>query len=149
MQNLGINIGSSSLKLVMLEDGKVSWSSVLPHDGDFVSTLKKSLEGREISSDAMAIVTGTEGRYLFNINSTIETVCIESALNQMNLNVNAVVSMGGEDLTVYTIDEHNKILNNFTGSKCASGTGEFFKQQLGRMDMVFWKMYRKFLLKLR
>ncbi|MDC7228013.1 MAG: acyl-CoA dehydratase activase [Spirochaetales bacterium] len=136
MQNLGINIGSSSLKLVMLDDGKVSWSSVLPHEGDFVSTLKKSLEGREIASDAKAIVTGTEGRYLFNINSTIETVCIESALNQMGDNVDAVVSMGGEDLTVYTIDENNKIINNFTGSKCASGTGEFFKQQLGRMDMV-------------
>ena len=136
MQNMGINIGSSSLKLVMLEDGKVSWSSVLPHDGDFVSTLKKSLEGKEVSSDALALVTGTEGRYLFNINSTIETVCIESALNHMNLNVDAVVSMGGEDLTVYTIDKNNKILNNFTGSKCASGTGEFFKQQLGRMDMV-------------
>ncbi|HAK44513.1 MAG TPA: activase, partial [Spirochaeta sp.] len=136
MQNIGINIGSSSLKLVMLEDGKVSWSSVLPHDGNVVSTLKKSLEGREISSNATAIVTGTEGRYLFNINSTIETVCIESALNQMNHNVSAVVSMGGEDLTVYTIDENNKIINNFTGSKCASGTGEFFKQQLGRMNMV-------------
>ncbi|MBI9108644.1 MAG: activase [Spirochaetales bacterium] len=136
MQNLGINIGSSSLKIVMLEDGKVSWSSVLPHEGDFVSTLKKSLAGKEISSEAMAIVTGTEGRYLFNISSTIETVCIESALNHMDLNVGAVVSMGGEDLTVYTIDENNKILNNFTGSKCASGTGEFFKQQLGRMDMV-------------
>ena len=136
MQNLGINIGSSSLKLVMLEDGKISWSSVLPHEGDFVSTLKKSLEGRDISSDAAALVTGTEGRYLFNINSTIETVCIESSLNRMGISVNAVVSMGGEDLTVYTIDENNKIINNFTGSKCASGTGEFFKQQLGRMDMV-------------
>ncbi len=136
MQNIGINIGSSSLKIVMLEDGKIAWSSVLPHDGDFVSTLKKSLEGREISSNAKALVTGTEGRYLFNINSTIETVCIESALNQLGQNVDAVVSMGGEDLTVYTIDENNKILNNFTGSKCASGTGEFFKQQLGRMDMV-------------
>ncbi len=136
MQNIGINIGSSSLKIVMLEDGKISWTSVLPHEGDFVSTLTKSLSGRDIAPDATALVTGTEGRYLFNIKSTIETVCIESALNQIGHKVNAVVSMGGEDLTVYTIDENNKIQNNFTGSKCASGTGEFFKQQLGRMDMV-------------
>ena len=44
--------------------------------------------------------------------------------------------MGGEDLIVYRLDETGKIVNNFSGNKCASGTGEFLKQQLARMDMT-------------
>ena len=38
--------------------------------------------------------------------------------------------MGGEDLVVYSLDRAGKIINNFSGNKCASGTGEFLKQQL-------------------
>jgi predicted CoA-substrate-specific enzyme activase len=44
--------------------------------------------------------------------------------------------MGGEDLVVYSLDKSGKIINNFSGNKCASGTGEFLKQQLARMDMT-------------
>jgi predicted CoA-substrate-specific enzyme activase len=36
---------------------------------------------------------------------------------------------------VYRLGESGKIINNFSGNKCASGTGEFLKQQLARMDM--------------
>ena len=43
--------------------------------------------------------------------------------------------MGGENLVVYTTDSDNRIITSFTGNKCFSGTGEFFQQQLGRMDM--------------
>ena len=45
------------------------------------------------------------------------------------------MSLGGENFVVYTIDENGKIITSFSGNKCASGTGEFFKQQLGRMDL--------------
>ena len=58
-----------------------------------------------------------------------------TALRAIGEKVDAVVTMGGEDLIVYTVDERCAIVNNFSGNKCASGTGEFFKQQLARMDM--------------
>lgn len=136
MRSLGINIGSSSLKLVLLEDGKIAWSTVVPHDGDMSGALRGALLDGNIPEGINALVTGTEGRYLFNINNTIETLCIEQALKETGEKVDAVVTMGGEDLVVYTLSEGGKIINNFSGSKCASGTGEFFKQQLGRMDMT-------------
>ncbi|MEN6490172.1 MAG: acyl-CoA dehydratase activase, partial [Smithella sp.] len=83
-----------------------------------------------------ALACGTEGRHLLNINSVIEPLCIEEALQHLNYEADAVVSLGGEDLAVYTIDNKTKkIITSFSGNKCASGTGEFFKQQLARMDM--------------
>lgn len=136
MQSLGINIGSSSLKIVLMEGTAVKWSQVILHEGNFYAAVEQILNSHDLSKDTKAIVTGTEGRFLFNLNNVIEPLCIEAALNQISENVDAVVTMGGEDLIVYTINSENTIENNFSGSKCASGTGEFFKQQLGRMNMT-------------
>jgi activator of 2-hydroxyglutaryl-CoA dehydratase len=73
---------------------------------------------------------------MFNAAGTLEPLCVEAALRALKLGADAVVSMGGEDLVVYSLDGNGKIINNFSGNKCASGTGEFLKQQLARMDMT-------------
>lgn len=135
MQSLGINIGSSTLKIVFLDGDKILFSKIIPHEGDFGEAVKKVLSGQLIPDGVPCLVTGTEGRFRFNIENVIEPLCIEEALERRKEQVNAVVSLGGEDLVVYTVDENNRIINNFSGNKCASGTGEFFKQQLARMDL--------------
>lgn len=136
MVSLGINIGSSSLKLVLVEGDRVVWSALTPHEGDFHAALRKLMSERDIPVGTKVLVTGNEGRYLFNAAGTLEPLCVEAALKASGIKANAVASMGGEDLVVYSLDEHGKIVNNFSGNKCASGTGEFLKQQLGRMDMT-------------
>ncbi|HPU89515.1 MAG TPA: acyl-CoA dehydratase activase [Spirochaetota bacterium] len=135
MHSLGINIGSSSVKVAMLEGNGILWSEVVAHEGNIFDTLRKVMQGKDFPADLKTLVTGTEGRHLLTVNSVIEPLCVEEALARVNTKVDAVVSMGGEDLVVYTIDANGKIVNSFSGNKCASGTGEFFKQQLGRMDM--------------
>ncbi|MCU0847710.1 MAG: acyl-CoA dehydratase activase [Spirochaetes bacterium] len=135
MQSLGINIGSSSIKLVLLNDGKPAWHKVIEHEGNFLGTLKQTLANSSVPEKTMALATGTEGRFLLNMNNVIESICIEAAVKNLGLDVDAVVSLGGEIFVVYTIDSDGKIITSFSGNKCASGTGEFFKQQLGRMDM--------------
>jgi len=136
MHSLGINIGSSSIKFVMMENGRVSMFKTVEHEGDFVTTLKNIFESLTMPSDTKMLVTGTEGRYLINSNNVIESICIEEALKDLDLKADALVSLGGENFLVYSINEESKIITSFSGNKCASGTGEFFKQQLGRMDMV-------------
>ena len=136
MHSLGINIGSTSVKLTMMEGNAVLWHSVEPHEGNFVATLQRILARQDLPKDLMTIATGTEGRHLINVNSVIEPLCVEAALKHINLGgVDAVVSMGGENLVVYTTGLDHKIITSFTGNKCFSGTGEFFQQQLGRMDL--------------
>jgi len=135
MHSLGINIGSSSVKVSMLKKNNILWSEVEPHEGNFLHTLEKILLSHNIPTDTKALATGTEGRHLLKTNSVIEPLCIEEALQYLNYEVDAVVSLGGENIVVYTIDKNNKIITSFSGNKCASGTGEFFKQQLARMNM--------------
>jgi len=136
MQSLGINIGSTSLKMVILEDGRVKWSASTPHEGDFSAAVHKLLAEGSVSEGICALATGNEGRFMFDISGTLEPLCVEEALRSLGIKADAVVSMGGEDLIVYSLDTDGKIVNSFSGNKCASGTGEFLKQQLARMDMT-------------
>jgi len=141
MKSLGINIGSTSLKMVLAEEGRPIWFSSTPHEGDFGAAAKKLLEEGsafmpQTPSGIPTLVTGNEGRFMFDAAGTLEPLCVEAALKALSLAADAVVSMGGEDLIVYSLDKSGKIVNNFSGNKCASGTGEFLKQQLARMDMT-------------
>ncbi len=135
MQSLGINIGSSSIKVVLIENERVRWETVVAHEGNFIETLKNILLEKQVPAGVPSLVTGTEGRFLLNMNNVLESICVEEALKRLGLKVDASVSLGGENFVVYTIDGNGKIITSFSGNKCASGTGEFFKQQLGRMDL--------------
>ena len=137
MLSLGINIGSTSLKMALFEkSGAMVWSAAIPHEGDFAQAVKKLFAQGKIPEGIPALVTGNEGRFMFDVSGTLEPLCVEAALQNLGLRANAVVSMGGEDLIVYSLDDEGKIINSFSGNKCASGTGEFFRQQLARMDMT-------------
>jgi len=119
-----------------VESGKVIWSASIPHEGDFGAAVHNLLAQGKIPAGVPALVTGNEGRFMFDVSGTLEPLCVEAALRNVGLRADAVVSMGGEDLIVYSLDAAGKIINNFSGNKCASGTGEFLKQQLARMDMT-------------
>jgi predicted CoA-substrate-specific enzyme activase len=121
--------------MVLAEDNRSLWSAAVPHEGDFGAAVRKLLAAGRISQGTPTLVTGNEGRFMFDAAGTLEPLCVEAALKALDLKADAVVSMGGEDLVVYSLNGAGRIINNFSGNKCASGTGEFLKQQLARMDM--------------
>jgi predicted CoA-substrate-specific enzyme activase len=136
-KTLGIDIGSTTLKLCLLsENGKVE-NEVLAHEGDLPGTLTKLFDrlGDKADLTMKGIVTGTEGRHRIEVPEVIAAVAIEAGLDALKLKPRAVVSMGGEDLVVYVLNRQGRIVNTYSGNKCASGTGEFLRQQLGRMNL--------------
>jgi predicted CoA-substrate-specific enzyme activase len=135
MKSCGINIGSSSVKVVVLEDGKILYAQSKSHDGDVKSSLIQLLNEGGATTGMKAMVTANDGLKQFRIKGTIEAIAMQEALLASTDRYDAVVAMGGEDLVVYALDENRRIINSFSGNKCASGTGEFFKQQLKRMDL--------------
>ncbi len=134
---LGIDIGSTTLKLCLLAENGRTLHTMLPHEGDLLGTLERLFEklGPEAQAPLRGLVTGTEGRHRFELPEVIAAVAIEAALNALHLRPQAVVSMGGEDLVVYVLNDRGRIVNTYAGNKCASGTGEFLRQQLGRMNL--------------
>ena len=109
--------------------------AILPHEGDIPGTLTKLMDLLGAVRPLRGIVTGNEGRHRVELPEVIAAVAIESGLEALNLKPRAVVSMGGEDLVVYVLNDRGRIVNTYSGNKCASGTGEFLRQQLGRMNL--------------
>ncbi len=137
-KSLGIDIGSTTVKLCLLSTDGTCNGKVLAHEGDLPGAVGKLLGDLglvEHPSPPSAVVTGTEGRHRVALPEVIAATAVEAGLNALGLKPRAVVSMGGEDLVVYVLNRRGQIVNNYSGNKCASGTGEFFRQQLGRMNM--------------
>ncbi|MBN2803365.1 MAG: activase [Deltaproteobacteria bacterium] len=136
---MGIDLGSTSIKGVLQKDGKIEKVSVIPHDGDIKGTIEKVLSElgyNKKNINLRGVVTGTSARFRINLPEMIAPVALERALYELKLKPAAVVCLGGEDLVVYSINQNGKIASTYSGNKCASGTGEFFAQQLGRMNLT-------------
>ncbi len=133
---IGIDVGSVSIKVCGLSDGTAR-AAVVAHEGDIEAALGNALTGLSLDRQAAppAVVTGGAGRHRLDATAVIASSAIEAALEALALRPRAVVSLGGEDLVIYLLDGSGRVQTTIAGNKCASGTGEFFRQQLGRMDL--------------
>ena len=133
---IGIDVGSVSVKVCGLAGGTAR-PAIIPHDGDIESALHRAFVELQLDprAAAPAVVTGGAGRHRIEAPGVIAASAIEAALGALALRPRAVVSLGGEDLVVYLLDGLGRVQTTIAGNKCASGTGEFFRQQLGRMDL--------------
>jgi predicted CoA-substrate-specific enzyme activase len=83
-------------------------------------------------------VTGRKLKNMLKAPSLAEPEAVEYAyryLRETCPDAEAIVSAGGETFMAYGLDRSGRIINVHTGNKCASGTGEFFLQQIKRMDL--------------
>ncbi len=141
MKAVGICIGSSSITYTAVRTQKdrieiESYDSI-PHEGDPKTVLRRLIGSDSIKKADRIAVTGRKFRSLLNAASISEPEAVEEAYSFVRNGSDAdlIVSAGGETVMVYQIDGQGRILDITTGNKCASGTGEFFLQQLNRMDV--------------
>lgn len=134
---LGIDIGSTNVKMVSLDGNGGMIDGLLAHDGDVPGAIRQLMGDLKIKggNGTLALATGNEARRRLAVGEVIAAEAIEAGLRALSLKPRAVVSMGGEDLVLYGVDDNGRIINNWSGNKCASGTGEFYRQQLGRMNL--------------
>jgi len=139
---IGICLGATSFTLAEVQrnsDGSITVinATTESHDGDPKGTLRKRLDTIDFSETYLG-ATGRKYRNMLNIPSIIEPEATERAyafVNSDHTEYDAVVSAGGETFMVYEMDKKGRISRISSGNKCASGTGEFFLQQIGRMNV--------------
>jgi len=147
MKSLGICIGATTLSTVGLHtgrDGSISTTDIFiePHNGNPQETLLKTLKELDIDSYSKIAITGRKFRHFVNLSSISEPEAVETALFHLNgtgKHFNAIISAGGETFMVYALGKDGRITSVQTGNKCASGTGEFFLQQIRRMGISLGK----------
>lgn len=134
---LGIGIGASRVKIVACRDDLAERRVFLKeHLGNPRQVISGMLDGIDPASVAGLAVTGGDGAALFKGKKVFECEAIEESLRILNLRADAILSLGGESFVAYPLDSRGRILDYVAGNKCAAGTVEFFKQQLGRMNLT-------------
>ncbi len=142
MRVLGICLGASTVSIAQVETGgdgpKLIEYSDHAHEGDPRRTLVKALGEYDLDSFDRVAATGRKFRSYVNLSSIPGPEAVQYAygfVKPSGVDCPAVVSAGGETFMIYVLNRAGQISNVLTGNKCASGTGEFFLQQLRRLDV--------------
>jgi len=146
MKALGIDIGSLTTKVVVLDNDKIIFSSVRA-SGDEVE-----LSAREAVTEASNKVnlnadnfyitsTGAGGKSIsFCQQQKATNTCLARGIYYLHPSVRMVVDMGAETSTVIKVNERGR-LNDWAGQdKCAAGTGIFLQQMSNLMQMPLHEM---------
>ncbi|MCX6166120.1 MAG: activase, partial [Ignavibacteriae bacterium] len=138
--SLGICIGASTISFVKTkeENGIISVKDykLLTHEGNPKTYISKYFKDFDTSNYSI-VVTGRKFKELINAFSISEPEAVEESIKFLGLNSEekVIASLGSESFIVYHLNSNGSIDNVITGNKCASGTGEFFLQQIRRMDI--------------
>jgi len=141
MKCAGFSLGASSVGMVVVqrEGGRttVLQAEAKAHDGDPKGVLEAFFQRLPTDCGSLA-ATGRKFRDRLQLPTLPEPEAVEIAYAHLRAaypDMEAIVSAGGETFMVYELDRKGCIVNVHTGDKCASGTGDFFLQQLKRMDL--------------
>lgn len=132
MYTLGIDIGSTTSKAVILEDGKTVKSSSIVIATVGTDGVTKAIEnvlaesgisGEEISC---TVATGY-GRQTYEgaDYQMSELSCHAMGAHHIFPDVRTVIDIGGQDAKVLSLNDQGRMVNFVMNDKCAAGTGRF------------------------
>ncbi len=143
MRAAGICLGASNISIVIIEqeNNKINLieSFSTPHNGNVKEKLKYIFDTFKLYDFEHLATTGRKFRQFTNMSSISEPEAVEYAYKytkEKYKNIDTIVSAGGESFMLYRLDKTGRICGVQTGNKCASGTGEFYLQQLKRMGLT-------------
>jgi len=143
MKTIGICFGTSTLQAVELSgvDKHITILSTerIVHEGAPHTAFLAYMQKKPVGSFDRIAITGRAFRKNVALSSITEPHAVEYALRHFYRDTpmpQAVISSGGETQLVYRLTPAGGIAGVHSGNKCASGSGEFFMQQIRRMGMT-------------
>ena len=138
MNTLGIDIGSLTIKAVVLGDEGILGTVIVPPNDEIEdgarAAIDKALGQANLSSDRMPMIATGIGSKLvpFIPQQKAMTMCLARGIHYMFPSVRMVIDMGAESTTVIKVNERGRLADWVNHDKCASGTG-FFLQQMAKL----------------
>jgi (R)-2-hydroxyacyl-CoA dehydratese activating ATPase len=146
MKAIGIDAGSLTTKVVVIEDDEVV-SSVIVQSGDETEAvarlaLEKALPGfSPDGADAYIVCTGVGGKAItFGKQQKPITTCLARGIGRVLPSVRLLIDMGAETSTIIKLNERKKLTDWLGHDKCASGTGLFLGQMAKLLQMPLEQM---------
>ena len=140
--HIGIDSGSTTIKLVVIDDNKnILFTSYQPNLGNPIPLVRQVLTGLYEKHPGLKIASVTTTGYgealvknAFHADfSLVETVAHFTAAKYFMPNVDFIIDIGGQDMKCFKIED-GAISNIFLNEACSSGCGSFlqtFAEALG------------------
>ncbi|MFZ2197519.1 MAG: acyl-CoA dehydratase activase, partial [Thermodesulfovibrionales bacterium] len=146
MRHIGLDAGSVSVKVVVLDDnGSIRCSLYQRHKGQPLPVafeMLKTVGSRESEAGSQNFslsLTGSAGRLLGNILGIApvnEVVAYSFATRKLYPHIRTLIELGGEDSKLIILGEDSYSARDFyMNSVCAAGTGSFLDQQAERLRL--------------
>ena len=138
---LGIDIGSSTSKAVILDEGLTIISFDVKNTGTGTSGPEKAvgaaLEKAGIGSDFIKYTVATGyGRITFEKadKQITEISCHAMGVTHLMQSARTIIDIGGQDVKVIRLNEQRRVENFAMNDKCAAGTGRFLEVMARILD---------------
>ncbi|MDL2292600.1 2-hydroxyacyl-CoA dehydratase [Acholeplasma sp. OttesenSCG-928-E16] len=138
MLHIGFDIGSTTIKIVVLDDNKqILYSDYQRHFSDIAKTFKKLIKGamkKFPRAEFTAKITGSGGLSIskwLGIEFIQEVIASVNSVEHNFKNVDCVIELGGEDAKITFFK--NGIEQRMNGT-CAGGTGAFIDQMASLLN---------------
>ena len=127
MRTAGIDIGSRTIKLVIIEDGKIITSSIADTTHDPLEQCKRLIS--QTSFDRI-LATGY-GRHFFETQFDVPTVTEIKAFARgakaIFAGCRTILDIGGQDTKAIALDKKGSVFKFEMNDRCAAGTGMFLE----------------------
>lgn len=134
----GVDIGSTSIKIVLIDDDlEIISSKTAPTGCHFHQNTQKALsealtETGADRDDVMYITATGYGRKLFKDADETITEITANAVGARRLSeglgdIGTIINIGGQDAKVIVLDDEGGVKNFAMNDKCAAGTGRFLE----------------------
>jgi predicted CoA-substrate-specific enzyme activase len=138
MLSLGMDIGTSTVKLVLLKDKEIEKQWMAVHHGNPFVCLKKGLSTLELAMDTpfSLCVTGSNTEALLEQDSAIPSFgdipAVVEGVRRLIPQVGSVIEIGSQGARFIT-DLQSRAPQFSVNEHCAGGTGSFFEDQMSRV----------------
>ena len=132
MLTLGIDIGSTACKCIILKEGKEIIAKAIVPLGTGTSgpqaVFEQALAQRNlVKADIDRIMVTAYGRFTFDAadSQKSELSCHAKGVNFLFPSARTIVDIGGQDVKVLRVNAKGMLENFVMNDKCAAGTGKF------------------------
>jgi predicted CoA-substrate-specific enzyme activase len=149
MKALGIDIGSLTTKVVILEDDGTLSLNVIPSGDEPESSARAALKGSlgqielNLDHDLYLVSTGIGSKSVsFTHQQKAITTCLARGVHHLFPSARMAIDIGAESCNVIKVNERGRINDWVNHDKCAAGTGVFLQQMAKIMQMPLKNMSR-------
>lgn len=142
MYTLGIDIGSTTSKCVILKDGKDIISSSIVTAGTGTEgpnqAREEALKNTGLTEKDLKYVIATgygRSTYTKADAEISELSCHALGVKHIFPDVRTIIDIGGQDAKVLSLNDKGKMVNFLMNDKCAAGTGRFLDVMAGILQL--------------